>query len=125
MPRAVPVPLPRLLALLPRNGVGASVYATKWEGKGLPVPSSAAEDAACRWEVKKVRLHASDAGKVHGRAWGVLHWKGKRVTPEDKEYELIRGGLKHLWQSAVPPPLLVQKASDIAAKRAAPAPAEA
>ncbi|GAA6056576.1 hypothetical protein JCM3770_006648 [Rhodotorula araucariae] len=126
MPRAVPVPLPRLLALLPRNGVGASVYATKWAGKGLPVPSAAEPDAAtCRWEVKKVRLHASEQGTVRGRAWGVLHWKGKRVTPDSKEYEPIRGGLKYLWQSAVPPPLLVQKAHDLAAKRAEPAQADA
>ncbi|GJN89881.1 hypothetical protein Rhopal_002870-T1 [Rhodotorula paludigena] len=123
--RAVSVKLPQLLSLLPRDGIGASVYASRWAGKGLPVPTAASHegDATCRWDVKKVRLVTKD-GRVTGRAWGVLHWKGKRVTPEDKEYERIRGGLKYLWQSAVPPPLLVRhprRAGAAAEPEAAPA----
>ncbi|GAA5848830.1 hypothetical protein JCM9279_002958 [Rhodotorula babjevae] len=126
MQRAVPVPLPRLLALLPRNGVGASVYESRWAGKGLPVPTTAAADdtASCRWEVKKVKLHSGDNGKLQGRAYGVHFWKGKRITPADKEYEPIRHASKYLWQSAVPPPLLVEQASQHASSRAAP-PADA
>ncbi|GAA6014622.1 hypothetical protein JCM10207_006881 [Rhodosporidiobolus poonsookiae] len=114
MPR--PVTLPRLLSLLPRNGVGARVYQSRWQGKGLPVPSAAQPDDGCYWEVKKVRLRVDDEGKVHGRAWGVHNWKGKRTTPADKEHEPIRGGLKYLWQSSVVPSLLVEQPS-------APAPA--
>lgn len=74
--RAVSVKLPQLLSLLPRDGVGASVYASRWAGKGLPVPTAAPHegDATCRWDVKKVRLVTKD-GRVTGRAWGVLHWK--------------------------------------------------
>ncbi|GAA5839528.1 hypothetical protein JCM11251_002748 [Rhodosporidiobolus azoricus] len=107
MPRGLPVPLPRLLSLLPRDGVGASVYQSRWAGKGLPVPTSAATlDDTCRWDVKKVKLQVKDGKHVGGRAWGVLHWKGKRVTPADKEYEPIRSGLKYLWQASTPPPLL-------------------
>ncbi|GAA5893838.1 hypothetical protein JCM8208_001257 [Rhodotorula glutinis] len=120
MQRAIPVPLPRLLALLPRNGVGASVYESRWAGKGLPVPTSSSTTAdndsgSCRWEVKKVKLHAGDNGKLQGRAYGVQFWKGKRITPADKEYEPIRHASKYLWQSAVPPPLLVEQARQAAA----------
>ncbi|GAA5900589.1 hypothetical protein JCM6882_000916 [Rhodosporidiobolus microsporus] len=121
MPRVQAVQLPRLLSLLPRDGVGALVYPSRWAGKGLPVPiGAAALDGTCRWEIKKVRLQVNEDGKhVGGRAWGVLHWKGKRVTPADKEYEPIRSGLKYLWSSATPPPLLVSP------PRPAPSPAAA
>ncbi|GAA5888353.1 hypothetical protein JCM5296_003301 [Sporobolomyces johnsonii] len=127
--RAIPVPLPRLLSLLPKDGVAQSVYQTRWAGKGLPVPSSSLAsssdaDATCRWEVKKVRLRVTEDGSVKGRAWGVKWWKGKRVTPENKEFEPIRGGLKYLWQAATPPLLLEQEARQLAAKRAAAPPAK-
>ncbi|GAA5956861.1 hypothetical protein JCM21900_006274 [Sporobolomyces salmonicolor] len=122
--RAVPVPLPRLLSLLPKDGVAQSVYQTRWAGKGLPVPSSSLSssseaDATCRWDIKKVRLSIAEDGSVKGRAWGVMWWKGKRVTPEGKEFERIRGGRKYLWQAASPPLLLEQEARKLAAKRAA------
>ncbi|KPV77288.1 uncharacterized protein RHOBADRAFT_41281 [Rhodotorula graminis WP1] len=123
MQRAVPVPLPRLLALLPRNGLGASVYESRWAGKGLPVPTSSAAstgDNSCRWEVKKVKLTPADNGKLHGRAYGVHFWKGKRTTPADKDYEPIRHASKYLWQAAVPPPLLVEQARQAAARAPAP-----
>ncbi|TNY19941.1 phenylalanine ammonia lyase [Rhodotorula diobovata] len=126
MQRAIPVPLPRLLSLLPRNGLGASVYESRWAGKGLPVPTTAAPSSneTCRWDVKKVKLH-TDNGKIRARAYGVLHWKGKRITPQDKEYEPIRGGYKYLWQSAVPPQVLIERAQAAAKSReAAPSPAE-
>ncbi|GAA5985413.1 hypothetical protein JCM11641_000149 [Rhodosporidiobolus odoratus] len=107
MPRSVS--LPRLLSLLPRDGVNASVYQSRWAGKGLPVPTSASLEDSCRWDVSKVRLSVDEHGKAHGRAWGVQYWKGKRITPADKEYEPIRGGLKYLWQASTPPPLLADK----------------
>lgn len=119
-PRAVSVPLPRLLSLLPNDGVGARVYAARWAAKGLPVPTSAVnpeEEASCYWDVKKVRLAVTEAGHVRGRAYGVLNWKGKRVT--EGEYELIRGGLKYLWQAAQVPPVLVEEAKAIEARRTA------
>jgi len=78
MQRAVPVPLPRLLALLPRSGIGASVYESRWAGKGLPVPTASSPadyTSSCRWEVKKVKLTPGDNGKLHGRAYGVHFWK--------------------------------------------------
>ncbi|POY74038.1 hypothetical protein BMF94_2850 [Rhodotorula taiwanensis] len=119
-PRAVSVPLPRLLSLLPNDGVGARVFAARWAAKGLPVPAAttaAEQDATCYWDVKKVRLNVTEAGHVRGRAYGVLNWKGKRVT--QGEFEPIRGGLKYLWQAATVPPALVEQAKAIEARRAA------
>ena len=75
-PRAVSVPLPRLLSLLPNDGVGARVYAARWAAKGLPVPTSTEDQSSCYWDVKKVRLAVTEAGHVRGRAYGVLNWKG-------------------------------------------------
>jgi len=73
--------LHRLLSLLPKNGVSASVYQTRWEAKQLPVPTplspKASFDKACRWEVQKVSLGVSDEGKPWAKAFGVLYWKGK------------------------------------------------
>ncbi|ORY91594.1 hypothetical protein BCR35DRAFT_252535, partial [Leucosporidium creatinivorum] len=100
--------LPRLLSLLPKDGVASSVYQSRWATKGLPVPSPSAPEQGCRWEVKKVALDLH--GNVTGRAWGVQYWKGKRVTPAEKEYELISGGLKYNWAAAITPPLLAQEA---------------
>ena len=48
---------------------------------------------------------------------------GKRVT--EGEYEPIRGGLKYLWQSAQVPPVLVEEAKAIEARRTAAAAAAA
>ncbi|GAA5861070.1 hypothetical protein JCM3774_002182 [Rhodotorula dairenensis] len=121
-PRPVSVPLPRLLSLLPNDGVGARVYASRWAAKGLPVPTATAtatEAAACYWDVKKVKLAVTEAGHVRGKAYGVLNWKGKRVT--EGEYEPIRGGLKYLWQSATVPPVLVEQARAIEARQSSPA----
>ncbi|GAA5916119.1 uncharacterized protein JCM6883_001737 [Sporobolomyces salmoneus] len=108
--RAQASKLPQLLSLLPKDGVGSLVYQNRWKGKGLPVPSpdastpTAAQDT-CFYEVKKVQLKQSEQGKLKAEAFGVLYWKGKRVTPEDQEYEPLRGA-KYLWQSANPPLVL-------------------
>lgn len=77
--RAVSVPLPRLLSLLPNDGVGARVYAARWAAKGLPVPTSTEDQSSCYWDVKKVRLAVTEAGHVRGRAYGVLNWKGSSL----------------------------------------------
>lgn len=83
--KLLPASLPRLLSLLPQNGVSASVYQTRWEAKQLPVPSplsssSAPLESTCRWEVSKVNLGVSDEGKPWAKAFGVLYWKGKSDT---------------------------------------------
>lgn len=76
--------LPRLLSLLPKDGLNSTIYQTRWAGKGFPTPSASASaainDGTCRWEVKKVRLAFqetdNDKAKVAARAWGVFYWKG-------------------------------------------------
>ncbi|GAA5886988.1 hypothetical protein JCM16303_003081 [Sporobolomyces ruberrimus] len=106
--------LPRLLSLLPKDGVGSLIYQSRWKGKGFPVPpptsspSNPAQDA-CYYEVKKVHLAVNDEGKLKGQAFGVLYWKGKRVTPLEREFEPIRG-TKYFWQAANPPLVLRQEA---------------
>ncbi|KAK4057959.1 hypothetical protein OIO90_001178 [Microbotryomycetes sp. JL221] len=105
----LPVRLPRLLSLLPRDGVGSSVYQTRWHAKGLPVPRrqpSDADDGSCRWDVERVKLN-HEGDKVTGKAYGVMYWKGKRVTPVDKDCEEIKGALKYNWAAAVPHPTLI------------------
>ncbi|KAK4055627.1 hypothetical protein OIV83_000173 [Microbotryomycetes sp. JL201] len=109
--------------MLPRDGVGASVYQTRWHAKGLPVPRGHRVDETCRWDVKRVRLNL-EGDKVTGRAYGIMYWKGKRVTPAEKEYEEIKGGLKYNWAAAVPPPALVQLQAAAKAKQANEAAAE-
>lgn len=141
--RPLSASLPRLLSLLPKDGQGASIFPTRWAGKGLPTPANkAAGDETCRWEVKRVKLAFNEGAKVSGKAWGVLYWKGqsrvsfplvtsrgddcdapeltvitgKRITPAEKEYEKIRGGLKYEWSTAVMPPILANQGRGKAAK---------
>lgn len=71
------VRLPRLLSLLPRDGVGARVYQTRWRGKGLAVPTAPLDapttgDGPCYYDVKRVRVNPKDQGKVD--AFGVFYW---------------------------------------------------
>ena len=61
----IPRTLYATLARLPRDGVGARVFQTRWQSKGIQ---------GCYWEVTKVKL--KDEGK-HGKAWGKLVWRGK------------------------------------------------
>ena len=73
--------LPRLLALLPRNGVDSLVFQTRWTGKGLPTPSRSAETAeGCYYEVKQVVLKHNPAGKLTAKAFGILFWKGQSAS---------------------------------------------
>ncbi|GAA6062796.1 hypothetical protein JCM10212_002165 [Sporobolomyces blumeae] len=98
--------LPKLLSLLPKDGVGSRVYQNRWRGQGYPVPTSLNPDDAqgkCYWEVVKSDLRINENGKPRGDAWGVKYWKGQRVTPADVEAQPISGGLKYLWQAASPP----------------------
>ena len=70
--------LPRLLSLLPKNGLNSLVFQTRWTGKGLPTPSRGTETtSACYYQVKKVVLAHNDAGKLTAKAFGVKFWKGQ------------------------------------------------
>lgn len=99
------MPLPLLLSHLPKNGAGARVFQSRWVEKGLPVPTGTGAKG-CYWEVKKVDLSFREGdGKPHAVVWGVGYWKGKRITPADKQMERIKGALKYAWKSEVMPVL--------------------
>ncbi|TFK92953.1 hypothetical protein K466DRAFT_538816 [Polyporus arcularius HHB13444] len=79
-------PLPgnlfEVLSRFPQDGVGQKVHQTRWGTKGIE---------GSYWEITRTRLKCE--GK-HGKAWGVLVWKGKRVSERD---EKIPGSLKYRW----------------------------
>lgn len=90
---ALPTRLPRLLSLLPRDGLNATVYQSRWHSKGLPTPATASSAEACRWEVKRVDLLLEPTLKA--KAYGVLYWKGA-LCPELSSPKQGRSGLTTL-----------------------------
>ncbi|KAI0723037.1 hypothetical protein C8Q76DRAFT_721348 [Earliella scabrosa] len=83
-PSLSPLPgnLYEVLARFPRDGVGQRVYQTRWGAKGIE---------GSYWEVTRTSLKCEGQ---HGKAWGVLVWKGKRTSEQDQK---IPGGLKYRW----------------------------
>ncbi|KAI0676994.1 hypothetical protein C8Q78DRAFT_1073741 [Trametes maxima] len=79
---SLPGNLYEVLSRYPQDGIGQRVYQTRWGSKGIE---------GSYWEVTRTQLKCE--GK-HGKAWGVLVWKGKRVSEHD---EKIPGGLKYRW----------------------------
>ncbi|KAI5122181.1 hypothetical protein M0805_007078 [Coniferiporia weirii] len=77
-----PRTLYQTLSRLPKDGVGTRVYQTRWQSKGIE---------GCYWEVSRVKLKCEGA---HGKAWGRLVWRGKRVSERE---ECIPGSLKYMW----------------------------
>lgn len=79
-----------VLSRTPDGGVGKEVYQMRWSNKQI-------EDSY--WKVTKTKFKCE--GK-HGKAWGMLYWKGKPVSLEEEE---IRGGLKYTWAEGRSVPL--------------------
>ncbi|PBK69824.1 hypothetical protein ARMSODRAFT_956622 [Armillaria solidipes] len=71
-----------VLSRTPLGGVGRHVYQTRWTTKKIP---------DCYWKVTRTQFKCE--GK-HGKAWGLLFWKGKQVSEQP---ERIRGSLKYSW----------------------------
>jgi len=82
-----PGTLYRTLSRLPNDGVGARIYQSRWESKGIQ---------GCFWEVTRVRFRKGEG--EHGKAWGRLVWRGKVVSEKE---ERIPGGLKFKWNEGV------------------------
>ena len=61
---SLPGNLYEVLSKFPQDGVGQKVYQTRWGAKGIE---------GSYWEVTRTKLKGEG---VHGRAWGVLVWKG-------------------------------------------------
>ncbi|KAL5488301.1 hypothetical protein ACEPAI_6409 [Sanghuangporus weigelae] len=74
------------LSRLPNDGVGARVFQTRWQSKGIE---------GCFFEVSRVKLKHEG---TRGKAWGRLVWRGKPVG-EKEEY--IPGALKYMWSEGV------------------------
>ncbi|KAF9815543.1 hypothetical protein IEO21_04543 [Rhodonia placenta] len=71
-----------VLARYPQDGIGQRIHQTRWTAKGI---------SDCYWEVTRTKLKLEG---MHGKAWGVLTWRGKRVSEQE---EKIPGGLKYRW----------------------------
>ncbi len=69
-------------AALPNYGIGASFRRTSWPPSG------------CHWTVTRV---APAADGVHGKAWGVLTWKGVVAKGAEGSPVRVRGALKAVW----------------------------
>lgn len=67
---------------LPNYGVGASFRRSTWPATG------------CHWTVARV---APAADGAHGRAWGVLMWKGVVAKGGPGRPVPVRGALKPVW----------------------------
>ncbi|KIK65586.1 hypothetical protein GYMLUDRAFT_219753 [Collybiopsis luxurians FD-317 M1] len=83
-PSLVPRPgnLYEVLSRTPSGGIGKRVYQLRWSEKNIH---------DCYWVVTRSKFKCE--GK-HGKAWGVLHWKG---VPVSQKEERIKGSLKYTW----------------------------
>ena len=96
------------LARLPNDGVGARVFQTRWQSKGIE---------GCYYEVSRVRLKLEG---TRGKAWGRLVWRGALPIfcfyivrfvvdwyslcpgkPVSEKEERISGSLKYMWSAGV------------------------
>ncbi|KAJ7591364.1 hypothetical protein C8J56DRAFT_781674 [Mycena floridula] len=86
---AGPGRLDEILARTPRGGVGSQVHPVRWSHKQI-------KDSW--WLVTRSTMKCE--GK-HGKAWGILYWKGKRTSEKERP---IPGILKYTWAegSSVP-----------------------
>ncbi|EGO01629.1 hypothetical protein SERLA73DRAFT_177042 [Serpula lacrymans var. lacrymans S7.3] len=82
--RTTPANLYQVLSRYPQDGVGQRVHQIRWTEKGMQ---------QCYWTVTKTRLKLEGN---HGKAWGKLYWKGKRISEHE---ERITGSLKYKWNS--------------------------
>ncbi|KAK2466444.1 hypothetical protein APHAL10511_002086 [Amanita phalloides] len=79
---AKPGNLYEVLSRTPGGGIGKELHQMRWSNKRI-------EESY--WKVTRSRFKCE--GK-HGRAWGLLYWKGKLVAPRE---EIIPGALKYTW----------------------------
>ncbi|KAJ1832412.1 hypothetical protein IWW55_001871 [Coemansia sp. RSA 2706] len=70
-----------------RSGANAAkVMPHHWFEKGFE---------GCYYQIHRVRYKWHEGGPTHGRAWGILHWRGKPTADKPSR---IRGGLKFSWR---------------------------
>ncbi|KAI9471556.1 hypothetical protein BX667DRAFT_533155 [Coemansia mojavensis] len=83
---AKPKTLPELLNVQRKNAYKVKVMPTHWFEKGFD---------GCYYEIHKAKYKRYLNEPTHGKAWGILFWRGKQMT--DKPYK-IRGCLKFNWR---------------------------
>ncbi|KAG6866509.1 hypothetical protein C0991_003053 [Blastosporella zonata] len=71
-----------VLSRTPDGGIGKFVHQTRWGEKQIE---------GSYWLVTRSKFKCE--GK-HGKAWGLLYWKDKLVSPRE---ERIKGSLKYTW----------------------------
>ncbi|KAJ1781724.1 hypothetical protein GGH19_001123 [Coemansia sp. RSA 1807] len=81
-----PKTLPELLNVQRLNAYKMKVMPTHWFDKGF-------DD--CYYEVHRVKYKRYLGEPTHGKAWGILTWKGKQVNDQPRK---IQGGLKFNWK---------------------------
>ena len=88
-PSSIIFPVIQAAASLPNFGIGASFRRTTWPPGG------------CHWTVTRV---APAADGVHGKAWGVLTWKGvvAKGGVVGGAAVRVRGALKPVWAAVGP-----------------------
>ncbi|KAF8631271.1 hypothetical protein AX15_002597 [Amanita polypyramis BW_CC] len=79
-----------VLSRTPDGGVGKEIHQMRWNNKQME---------GSYWKVTRTKF--KNEGK-NGKAWGLLCWKGKLVSPQEEE---IRGGLKYTWAEGHSKPL--------------------
>ncbi|KZT26995.1 hypothetical protein NEOLEDRAFT_1240652 [Neolentinus lepideus HHB14362 ss-1] len=76
----------QVLSRSPDGGVGRKVHQQRWSSKGID---------GSYWEITKTEFKLQGA---HGKAWGVLYWRGKRIHPKPTR---ISGALKYSWKEGI------------------------
>ncbi|KAF8351188.1 hypothetical protein F5887DRAFT_875517 [Amanita rubescens] len=87
-----------VLSRKPDGGVGKEIHQMRWNNKQIE---------GSYWKVTRSKFRCE--GKC-GTAWGILYWKGKRVTAREEE---IRGGLKYTWAEGRSKPLKPSAADNV------------
>ncbi|EDR14187.1 uncharacterized protein LACBIDRAFT_305760 [Laccaria bicolor S238N-H82] len=72
-----------VLSRTPGGGIGNAVHQCRWTDKDI---------RNSYWIVTRSQFKC---GGKHGKAWGLLYWKGNLVSPQE---ERIRGALKYAWR---------------------------
>lgn len=86
---AYPGNLYEVLSRTPTGGIGKRVYQLRWSEKNID---------GCYWQVTKTVFKRE--GK-HGKAWGMLYWKGINLLfPKLDNYLLLLGSLRQTNQRA-------------------------
>ncbi|TFK56129.1 hypothetical protein OE88DRAFT_1731749 [Heliocybe sulcata] len=81
----------QVLSRSPDNGIGKKVHQQRWSQKGIE---------GSYWEITKTQFKGEGS---HGKAWGVLYWRGRRVSEQPTR---VTGALKYSWKEGISHPAI-------------------